>query len=141
VHDDQWLPLAEKASQALKIPIAFGPRFCDPVKAEQALAKGAFGLWEVCRPFLADPELLNKVAQDRLAEIRPCVGGLLCLSRMFRNLPYICAVNPRLGHEVEPEYTLRPARIAKKVLVVGGGPGGSGVRVDRRPARPLRCSL
>jgi 2,4-dienoyl-CoA reductase (NADPH2) len=124
VHDDQWLPLAESASRELKIPVAFGPRFCDPVKAEQALAKGAFGLWEVCRPFLADPELLHKVAADRLEEIRPCVGGLLCLSRMFRNLPYICAVNPRLGHEVEPEYQLRPARISKKVLIIGGGPGG-----------------
>lgn len=124
VHDDQWLPLAENASRAVKIPVAFGPRFCDPVKAEQALARGAFGLWEVCRPFLADPELLHKVARDRLEEIRPCVGGLLCLSRMFRNLPYICAVNPRLGHEVEPEYELRPARIPKKVLVIGGGPGG-----------------
>jgi 2,4-dienoyl-CoA reductase (NADPH2) len=73
---------------------------------------------------LADPELLHKVAEDRLEEIRPCVGGLLCLSRMFRNLPYICAVNPRLGHEVEPEYELRLARIRKKVLVIGGGPGG-----------------
>ncbi len=124
VHDDQWLPLAENASQALKIPVAFGPRFCDPVKAEQALARDAFGLWEICRPFLADPELLHKVAGDRLQEIRPCVGGLLCLSRMFRNLPYICAVNPRLGHEVEPEYELRRARIPKKVLIIGGGPGG-----------------
>ncbi|MBI2364751.1 MAG: FAD-dependent oxidoreductase [Deltaproteobacteria bacterium] len=124
VHDDQWLPLAENASRAVKIPVAFGPRFCDPVKAERALARNAFGLWEVCRPFLADPELLHKVAEDRLDEIRPCVGGLLCLSRMFRNLPYICAVNPRLGHEVEPEYELRPARMHKKVLVIGGGPGG-----------------
>ena len=124
VHDDQWLPLAESATKALKIPVAFGPRFCDPVKAEQALARGAFGMWEVCRPFLADPELLHKVAEDRLEEIRPCVGGLLCLSRMFRNLPYVCAVNPRLGHEVEPEYEMRPARLPKKVLVIGGGPGG-----------------
>lgn len=124
VHDDYWLPLAENASKVLKIPVAFGPRFCDPVKADQALAQGAFGMWEVCRPFLADPELLHKVAEDRLEEIRPCVGGLLCMSRMFRNLPYVCAVNPRLGHEVEPEYELRPARVQKKVLVVGGGPGG-----------------
>jgi len=124
VHSDHWLPLAQAASKAVQIPVAFGPRFCDTVKAEEALARGDFGLWEVCRPFLADPELLHKAAADRVPEIRPCVGGLLCLSRMFRNLPYICAVNPRLGHEVEPEYELRPARVKKKVLVIGGGPGG-----------------
>jgi 2,4-dienoyl-CoA reductase-like NADH-dependent reductase (Old Yellow Enzyme family)/thioredoxin reductase len=124
VHSDHWLPLAVSASKALRVPVAFGPRFCDPARAEDALAAKAFGLWEVCRPFLADPDLLHKVAEDRAEEIRPCVGGLLCLARMFRNLPYVCAVNPRLGHEVEPEYELRPARVRKKVLVIGGGPGG-----------------
>ena len=124
IHSDHWLPLAENASRALRVPVAFGPRFCDSLRAEQALAQGSFGLWEVCRPFLADPQLLHKVAEDRAEEIRPCVGGLLCLSRMFRNLPYVCAVNPRLGHEVEPEYELRPSRVQKKVLVIGGGPGG-----------------
>ncbi|MBI4442299.1 MAG: FAD-dependent oxidoreductase [Acidobacteria bacterium] len=124
IHDDYWLPLAQSASKAVKIPIAFGPRFCDPVKAEEALGRNDFGLWELCRPMLADPELLHRLAEDRKEEIRPCVGGLLCLSRMFRNLPYICAVNPRLGHEVEPEYEMRPARVQKKVLVIGGGPAG-----------------
>ncbi len=43
---------------------------------------------------------------------------------MFYNQPYICAVNPRLGHEVEPEYSATPAAVKKKVMVAGGGPGG-----------------
>ena len=49
---------------------------------------------------------------------------MLCLAKMFYNQPYICAVNPRLGHEVEPEYSITPAAVKKKVMVAGGGPGG-----------------
>ncbi len=121
---DRWLPVAERARQVVKVPLAFGPRFGDPVMAEAALAKGTIDFWEVCRPFLADPELLAKASEDRLAEIRPCMGGLLCLSRMFRNLPYVCAVNPRLGHEYDPSYEVRKAAVAKSVVVIGGGPAG-----------------
>lgn len=124
VPTDGWLYLAERAKAALKIPIAFGPRFGDPVMADQAMGEGKIDLWEVCRPFLADPELLHKVQEDRVEEIRPCVGGLLCLARMFRNLPYNCAMNPRLSHEYEAEYALRPAAKVKRVMVVGGGPAG-----------------
>jgi 2,4-dienoyl-CoA reductase (NADPH2) len=119
-----WLFTAERAKAALKIPIAFGPRFGDPVMANKALGEGKIDFWEVCRPFLADPDLLHKVKEDRVEEIRPCVGGLLCLSRMFRNLPYNCAMNPRLSHEYEPAYDLQPAKTSKRVMVVGGGPAG-----------------
>ncbi len=124
VPTDAWLPVARRAKAALKVPIAFGPRFGSPQLAERALAEGAMDFWEVCRPFLADPSLLRKVAEDRLDEVRPCVGGLTCLARMFRNLPYICAVNPRLGHEYEPATAVRPAVAGKRVLVIGAGPAG-----------------
>jgi 2,4-dienoyl-CoA reductase-like NADH-dependent reductase (Old Yellow Enzyme family)/thioredoxin reductase len=124
VPTDGWLPLAIRAKAAVKVPIAFGPRFGDPVMANQAVADGKIDMWEVCRPFLADPTLLHKVAEDRVEEIRPCVGGLLCLSRMFRDLPYNCAMNPRLSHEYEAEYEVKPAARVKRVLVVGGGPAG-----------------
>ncbi len=124
VPTDGWLPLAVRAKAAVKIPVAFGPRFGDPVMANEAIAVGKIDLWEVCRPFLADPMLLHKTAEDRVEEIRPCVGGLLCLSRMFRDLPYNCAMNPRLSHEYEPQYEVRPASSRKRVLVVGGGPAG-----------------
>lgn len=124
VPTENWLPLAKKAKEALKIPIAFGPRFGSPVLAEKAMQEGVIDFWEVCRPFLADPELLQKVRNGKLNEIKPCVGDLLCLSRMFRNLPYICCMNPRLGHEVEPEYEVKPAVLKKKVVVAGAGPAG-----------------
>jgi 2,4-dienoyl-CoA reductase (NADPH2) len=120
----QWLYLAEKAKENVAVPVAFGPRFGDPVMANAALGEGKMDFWEVCRPMLADPKLLLKVAEDQIDEIRPCIGGLLCLSRMFRNLPYLCAVNPRLGHEYDPAYAENKAEVPKRVLVIGGGPGG-----------------
>ncbi|MFQ5851563.1 MAG: FAD-dependent oxidoreductase [Candidatus Binatia bacterium] len=124
VPTDHWLHLAEAAKKVVNIPVAFGPRFGDPFLAERAMGQGSIDFWEVCRPLLADPELVHKMKEDRTQEIKPCVGGLLCLSRMFRNLPYICAVNPQLGHEYEPEYQIKPTVARKKVMVVGAGPGG-----------------
>lgn len=138
---DRWLYLAEQAKGAVGIPIAFGPRLGNPAMAEQALTEGKMDFWEVCRPFLADPELLHKVAAARESEIRPCTGGLMCLSRMFRNLPYICSVNPRLGHEVEAAYEVTPAEVQKRVLVVGGGPAGMecALAAARRGHRVTLC--
>jgi 2,4-dienoyl-CoA reductase (NADPH2) len=92
--------------------------------AEAALGAGDFDFWEVCRPMLADPLLVHKVAHDSVDDVRPCTGGLVCLSRMFRNLPYICTMNPRLGYEYAPEMTLTAASRTRRVLVVGGGPAG-----------------
>lgn len=124
VPSDGWLRLARAAKEAVSIPIAFGPRFGDPLRAEAALGRNDFDFWEVCRPLLADPLLVHKVAHDAAEEIRPCLGGLVCLSRMFRNLPYVCTVNPRLGHEYDPEMAVRPAAARRRVLVIGGGPAG-----------------
>jgi 2,4-dienoyl-CoA reductase (NADPH2) len=124
VPSDGWLRLAQAAKQAVSVPIAFGPRFGDPQMAEAALARGDFDFWEVCRPMLADPLLVHKLAHDSVDDIRPCLGGLVCLSRMFRNLPYICTMNPLVGHEYEPEMKVRPAPDRRRVLVVGGGPAG-----------------
>ena len=56
--------------------------------------------------------------------MRRCIGSLNCLSRLFRDLPYTCTMNPALGHEVEPEYQITPAAVKKKVMVIGAGPAG-----------------
>ena len=120
-----WNYLAARAKALFPAtPIAFGNRLPDPVMADACIAKGEFDYWEVCRPLLADPDLVHKAAEDRLHEVRRCVGSLNCLSRLFRDLPYTCTMNPALGHEVEPEYEIRPAAVKKKVMVIGAGPAG-----------------
>jgi len=92
--------------------------------ANDCLRDGVFDFWEVCRPLLADPDLIHKAAEDRLDETRRCIGSLNCLSRLFRDLPYTCTMNPALGHEVEPEYQVTAAAVKKKIMVIGAGPAG-----------------
>jgi 2,4-dienoyl-CoA reductase (NADPH2) len=118
VPSDGWLPLARAAKEAVGVPIAFGPRFGDPELAEAALGRGDFDFWELCRPMLADPLLLHKVAHGAVQDVRPCTGGLVCLSRL------LCSVNPRLGHEYDPTMQVTPSPVRRRVLVIGGGPAG-----------------
>lgn len=120
-----WNYLSERAKRMFpNTLIAFGNRLPDPRMADDCVRDRVFDFWEVCRPLLADPELIHKAAEDRLDEARPCIGSLNCLSRLFRDLPYTCTMNPALGHEVEPEYHITPAAVRKKIMVIGAGPAG-----------------
>jgi 2,4-dienoyl-CoA reductase (NADPH2) len=125
VPPGHWNYLSERAKKMFpRTLITFGNRLPDPRMADDCIREGVFDFWEVCRPLLADPELIHKAAEDRLDEVRRCVGSLNCLSRLFRDLPYTCTMNPALGHEVEPEYQVTPAATKKKVMVIGAGPAG-----------------
>lgn len=125
VEPGHWNYLAVRAKRECpQTLIAYGNRLPDPVMANECLGRGEFDYWEVCRPLLADPELIHKAAEGRLDEVRRCIGSLNCLSRVFRDLPYSCTMNPALGHEVEPEYAITPAAVKKKIMVIGAGPSG-----------------
>jgi 2,4-dienoyl-CoA reductase (NADPH2) len=133
VAPGHWNYLSAKAKKLFpNTLITFGNRLPDPVMANQCIAEGVFDFWEVCRPLLADPDLIHKAAEDRLDEVRRCVGSLNCLSRLFRDLPYTCTMNPVLGHEVEPEYQITPAAVKKKVMVIGAGPAGMEAAITAR---------
>ena len=120
-----WNYLSDRAKKAFpNTLITFGNRLPDPRMANDCVRDGVFDYWEVCRPLLADPELIHKAAEDRLDEVRRCIGSLNCLSRLFRDLPYTCTMNPALGHEVEPEYQVTKAAVKKRIMVIGAGPAG-----------------
>ncbi len=133
VAPGHWNYLSAKAKKLFpNTLITFGNRLPDPVMANQCIADGVFDFWEVCRPLLADPELIHKAAEDRLDEVRRCIGSLNCLSRLFRDLPYTCTMNPTLGPEVEPEYQITPAAVKKKVMIIGAGPAGMEAAITAR---------
>jgi 2,4-dienoyl-CoA reductase (NADPH2) len=91
--------------------------------AEKLLADGDADMISMARPFLADPEFVNKAAAGRAAEINTCIAcNQACLDHTFRNELASCLVNPRACHETELNY--RPASVKKKVVVVGAGPAG-----------------
>ncbi|MDQ7780723.1 MAG: FAD-dependent oxidoreductase, partial [Planctomycetota bacterium] len=111
----------------IKVPVSMAYRLFVPEIPEKAIAEGKLDFWEMCRPMIADPELPNKIADNRQKEIIPCMACNLCLSRLFRDQPLTCMVRPTLGHEGDPKwgyYGFEKSPKRKKVVVIGGGPAG-----------------
>ena len=106
------------------IPIFIVGRIKDPVHADGILQRGSADYCIMTRALMADPELPNKVMEDRLDDIRPCIACMQgCTDRTWSQLDLTCLVNPAAGREQEWA-KLKPAQKKKSVLVVGGGPAG-----------------
>jgi len=117
-----FVPFATAIKQAASIPVIAVGRIEMDV-AEKGLASGQFDFVAMGRKLLADPELPNKLAQDKADSIRPCIYCYVCVSKIFINEAMSCAVNPACGREHELNLIHSTAQ-QKRVLVIGGGPGG-----------------
>lgn len=117
--------LADSASRIrseLGIPVMSVGRINDPMTAESIIREGKADLVCMGRGLLADPEMPKKAKQGKLEDIRICIACNTCMESIFRRGRVECLVNPTLGRE--KEMTIRPAVRPKKVMVIGGGPGG-----------------
>ena len=116
--------LSAAVKQAVKVPVAVVGRINDPRFAEDILNRNEADLIVMGRALLADPELPNKAMEGRFDDIAPCMGcGLGCIAgRGVGGRPMTCVINPTVGREREME--IAPTARPKKVMVVGGGPGG-----------------
>ena len=113
---------AAKIKHALQIPVMTVGRINDPLLAEEIIREGRADLVCMGRGLLADPEMPKKAKEGRLDDIRICIACNTCMESIFRRGRVECLVNPTLGREKEME--LKPAEKKKRVMVVGGGPGG-----------------
>ena len=112
-----------KLRGAVKIPLITTNRINTPEVAEQVLAEGDADMVSMARPFLADPEFVNKAAEGRADEINTCIGcNQACLDHTFGGKLTSCLVNPRACHETELNYI--PVAKVKRIAVVGAGPAG-----------------
>jgi len=116
---------AARIREALEIPVMSVGRINDPLVAESIIQEGKADLVCMGRGLLADPELPRKAEEGQLEDIRICIACNTCMESIFRRGRIECLVNPSLGREKEME--IHPAPRAKKVMVVGGGPGGLNV--------------
>ena len=116
-----WVTRRMKSNVA--IPLITTNRINDPATAETLIARGDADMVSMARPFLADPEFVNKAAQNRAAEINTCIGcNQACLDQIFERETATCLVNPFACRETE--LTLTPTARRRKVAVVGAGPAG-----------------
>lgn len=120
-HSPEYAPgfnvdAAATIKQAVGIPVIVAGRL-GPALGAKILEQGKTDFVCIGRPLIADPELPRKTAEDRMEDIVPCVYCVNCLA-----VDRECTVNPAWGKE--REFAITPAPKPRKVMVVGGGPGG-----------------
>jgi NADPH-dependent 2,4-dienoyl-CoA reductase/sulfur reductase-like enzyme len=92
---------------------------------EQVLQDGKSDIIGFARGLVADPEIPRKLMEGRIEDIRPCIrGGIGCASRARFNRTLKCELNPSIGMESIEILANTPVIHPKRVLVIGGGPGG-----------------
>ena len=115
--------VTQKMKEELSIPLITSNRINMPETAEKVLAEGHADMISMARPFLADPEWVNKAEQERSDEINTCIGcNQACLDHVFEQKVASCLVNPRACHETELNYNETDNK--KKIAVIGAGPAG-----------------
>lgn len=121
--------LAAAMKAAVNIPVVTVGAISSPQMAEQILAEGKADAVAMCRALIADPELPRKAREGRDDEISPCTRCLHCRGHMDTHKHFSCAVNPRTAREARYPQGIVKSGTKKRVLVVGGGPGGMKVAI------------
>lgn len=122
----------KKIKQAVNIPVAAANRINTVDVAEKIIQRGDADLVYLSRPFLADPEFVNKAQEQRTNDINTCIAcNQSCLDHLFNFKTVSCLVNPRACHE-----TIMPAlpktTSPRNIAVIGAGAAGLSFAIEAK---------
>ena len=119
------LYLAENVREAVRIPVMAAGQIDRPEIQLHALESGKADILCIGRTLIADPDYPDKLREGRLDDIIHCIAcNKGCHDRSAEDRQVKCALNVRTGRETLDAFAIRPAREARRIMVIGGGPSG-----------------
>jgi 2,4-dienoyl-CoA reductase-like NADH-dependent reductase (Old Yellow Enzyme family)/thioredoxin reductase len=115
--------MATEARKNISIPVVCVGALRTPVYLESIINEGKSDFVALGRQLIADPEWANKACYGKDQSIRKCISCMACIYNVLSSGPVCCAINARAGHEAEYPRLMKDGN-GRKVVVVGGGPGG-----------------
>jgi NADPH-dependent 2,4-dienoyl-CoA reductase/sulfur reductase-like enzyme len=129
--------LSAIVKQYTSLPVGVVGGINSPELMEQILADGKADYLVLGRQSIADPEIANKAKTGNEDLIRRCIRCYKCFpgspEEGYTDLPFtsmelakyvgFCSINPLANLEFDPN-ELEPPKELKKVMIIGGGPGG-----------------
>ena len=139
-HPPMYMPLncnlddVAHIKKFVDIPVVCAGRM-EPDVGAKAIEEGLIDGVGVARQFLADPQWVTKLLENRMEDIRPCI---CCHNACFNMSHYKgvanqqsiydashiarCALDPTVMQS--DKYKIKRAKYMKKIAVIGGGIGG-----------------
>ena len=115
---------AAEIKKNVHIPVSVVGAIMTPEEAEEIIATGKADMVSLGRILVADPNWGKKAFENRSEDIVPCIRCNYCYHISTNRMNVGCTVNPRYGREDIIPLELDKAKKIKKVVVIGGGPGG-----------------
>lgn len=115
--------LAAEIKKHVKTPVATLGGLNEPDMMEEIIATGKADIIEIARQSICDPYFPEKAFSGNKDDITRCCRCFTCFYNYLTNRTFCCAFNPVVGNELEHKHAFPPTT-PKKVIVVGGGPGG-----------------
>ena len=119
------LYLAEEVKKVVDVPVIGVGRINDPKLVKQVIETERVDMISLARQSLADPELPQKMMEDRPEDVRRCIAcDLGCSHRHIVQWMADCAVNYEVMREGAYRSAMDRPVEPRKVAVVGGGVAG-----------------